>query len=307
MARMGLGLAAIGRPAYINLGREQDLGADRSVQSLRAQAETLLDAARAAGIDWIDTARSYGRAEEFLAGWLRARDIPAGALTISSKWGYEYTGGWRLDADVHEAKHLTGDQLRRQLRESQALLGDHLSLYQIHSATLDSGVLDDADVLVQLADLRASGVPVGLSTSGPRQGETIDRAVALGSFDAVQATWNLHERSAGPALERAHAAGLRVLIKEGVANGRLTAHAAPRVLSDAAADAGTAPDALALAAIMARPWVDVVLSGAVSPEMLRSNLAARDLDWSDELETRLAELVEQPDAYWATRASLAWA
>lgn len=304
---MGLGLAAIGRPAYINLGREQDLGADRSVQSLRAQAETLLDAARAEGVDWIDTARSYGRAEEFLAGWLHARDVPAGALTISSKWGYEYTGAWRLDADVHETKHLTGDQLRRQLRESRGLLGDHLSLYQIHSATLDSGVLDDTDVLAQLADLRATGVPVGLSTSGPRQGDTIDRAVELGSFDAVQATWNLHERSAGRALERAHAAGLRVLIKEGVANGRLTAHAAPPALTDAAAQAGTTPDALALAAIMARAWVDVVLSGAVSPEMLRSNLAARDLDWSDELEAQLAELVEPPDAYWATRGRLAWA
>lgn len=307
MARMGLGLAAIGRPAYINLGRDEDLGADRSVPSLRAQAEALLDAAREEGLDWIDTARSYGRAEEFLAGWLHSRDVPAGALTISSKWGYEYTGGWRMDADAHETKALTGDQLRRQLRETRALLGDHLSLYQIHSATLDSGVLEDADVLDQLARLRASGVRVGLSTTGPRQADTIDRAVELGRFDAIQATWNLHERSAGPALERAHAAGLRVLVKEGVANGRLTAHAAPPALRDAAADLGTTPDALALAAILARPWVDVALSGAVSPAMLRSNCAARELDWDDELERRLAGLAEEPGAYWATRGGLAWA
>lgn len=307
MARMGLGLAAIGRPAYINLGRDEDLGADRSVQSLRSRAEALLDAARAEGVDWIDAARSYGRAEEFLASWLHGRDVPAGALTISSKWGYAYTGGWRMDAEVHEAKQLTGDQLRRQLQETRALLGDHLSLYQIHSATLESGVLDDADVLDQLAQLRAEGVRVGLSTSGPRQGETIDHAVELGRFDAVQATWNLHERSAGPALERAHAAGLRVLVKEGVANGRLTSHAAPPELRAAAADLGTTPDALALAAILARRWVDVVLSGAVSPAMLRSNLAARDLDWDDALEQRLAGLSEPPDDYWSARGRLAWA
>jgi aryl-alcohol dehydrogenase-like predicted oxidoreductase len=307
MGRMGLGLAAIGRPAYINLGRARDLGADRSVGALRAQAEALLDAARAAGIDWIDTARSYGRAEEFLAGWLRGRDVPAGALTISSKWGYAYTGGWRMDADVHEAKQLTGDQLRRQLAESRELLRDHLSLYQIHSATLESGVLEDADVLGQLAELRASGVRVGLSTTGPRQGETIDRAVATGRFDAVQATWNLHERSAGPALERARAAGLRVLVKEGVANGRLAADAAPAPLRAAAAERATTPDALALAAILERPWADVVLSGAVTPAMLASNLAARDLDWDDELEQALAGLAEEPEAYWRTRAALAWA
>lgn len=306
MARIGLGLAAIGRPAYINLGRDRDLGADRSVDALRAQAHALLDAARAEGIEWIDVARSYGRAEEFLAQWLRARDIAPGALTISSKWGYEYVGAWRLDAEVHEARRLTVDQLRRQLGETRALLGDHLSLYQIHSATVESGVLDDAAVLDELAALRAAGVRVGLSVTGPRQGEAIDRAVELGRFDAVQATWNLHERSAEPALRRARAAGLRVIVKEGVANGRLTAHAAPAPLRAVARELGTTPDAVALAAILARPWADVVLSGAVSPAMLRANLAARELDWSEELEARLAPLAEEPEAYWARRGALAW-
>jgi len=306
MARFGLGLAAIGRPAYITLGRDRDLGADRSVATLRRRAHALLDAARAEGIDWIDAARSYGRAEEFLAQWLRARDVAPGALTISSKWGYAYVGGWRMDADVHEARRLTVDQLRRQLAETRALLGDHLSLYQIHSATIDSGVLDDAAVLDELAALRAAGVQVGLSVTGPRQGEAIDRAVELGRFDAVQATWNLLERSAEPALRRARAAGLRVIVKEGVANGRLAADAAPAPLRAVARELDTTPDAVALAAILARPWADVVLSGAVSPTMLRANLAARALDWSEALEARLAPLAEPPEAYWAHRADLAW-
>ncbi len=81
---------------------------------------------------------------------------------------------------------------------------------------------------------------------------------------------------------------MTVLIKEGVANGRLTAHAAPPELAAAAAELATTPDALALAAILARPWVDVVLSGAVSPAMLHENLAASSVEWTDELEERLA-------------------
>ena len=36
-----------------------------------------------------------------------------------------------------------------------------------------------------------------------------------------QATFNLLDQSAGPALQRAHEAGLFVIIKEAVANGRL--------------------------------------------------------------------------------------
>lgn len=306
MAQIGLGLAAIGRPAYINLGRDEDLGADRSVQTLRAEAETLLDAALAAGVGWVDTARSYGRAEEFLAGWLESRQLAPGALTVSSKWGYAYTGEWRMDAEVHERKQLDAAQLRRQLAQTRALLGDRLDLYAIHSATIESGVLEDAEVLDLLAELRAGGVAVGLSTTGPRQAATIDRAVELGRFDAVQATWNLHERSAGEALARAQSAGMTVLVKEGVANGRLTAHAAPPELAAVADDLETTPDAIALAAILARPWVDVVLSGAVSPAMLRSNLAAARIVWDDELEARLAPLTREPETYWRERAALPW-
>ena len=306
MSQIGLGLAAIGRPAYINIGRAADLGADRSVETLRREAWELLDAALAAGVRWIDAARSYGRAEEFLAGWLDARRIPPGTVTISSKWGYAYVGGWRMDAEVHERKQLDADQLRRQLAQTRALLGDRLDLYAIHSATIESGVLEDGEVLDLLAELRASGVRVGLSTTGPGQAATIDRAVELGAFDAVQSTWNLHERSAGEALARAKAAGMTVLVKEGVANGRLTAHAAPPALAATAADLGTTPDAVALAAILARPWADVVLSGAVSPAMLRSNLAAADVAWSEELEERLVPLTEAPEDYWRTRSELAW-
>ena len=44
----------------------------------------VLDAAYAAGIRYIDAARSYGRAEEFLAAWLAARpDVTD--VTIASK------------------------------------------------------------------------------------------------------------------------------------------------------------------------------------------------------------------------------
>src|SRR5947209_19657774 len=116
---IGLGLAALGRPAYINIGHGRDLGPDRSVEALRERAWTVLDVARAAGVRHFDAARSYGRAEEFLGGWLSDRGVTPGELTISSKWGYSYTGGWRVDADVHEVKDLSAGHLRRQLAETR--------------------------------------------------------------------------------------------------------------------------------------------------------------------------------------------
>src|SRR4051795_11731642 len=306
-AETGPGLAALGRPAYINLGHGRDLGPDRSVEALRERAWTVLDAARARGIRYFDAARSYGRAEEFLGGWLHERGIAPGELTVASKWGYTYTAGWRVDAEEHEVKDLSVGTLRRQLGETRALIGEHLALYQIHSATLESGVLDDAEVREELARLREEGVRVGFTATAPRQAATIERALEVAGFAAVQATWHMQERAATDALAAAHEAGLGVIVKEALANGRLTERGdADGRLTAAARERGTTPDALALAAVLARPWVDVVLSGAATVDTVRSNLAALEVQWDARAEEELAPLEEPAGEYWERRSELAW-
>lgn len=121
---------------------------------------------------YFDAARSYGRAEEFLGGWLRARGLAgtdAAPLLVGSKWGYAYTAGWRVDTGgtPHEVKEHTAAQLGRQAAETAEHLGPWLRLYQIHSATLESGVLANAEVLRALGQLkRQRGWALGLSVSG---------------------------------------------------------------------------------------------------------------------------------------------
>jgi aryl-alcohol dehydrogenase-like predicted oxidoreductase len=166
VSRIGLGLAALGRPAYINLGHGDDLGGDTGVAAMERRAHAVVDAAFGAGIRYFDAARSYGRAEAFLASWLDRRGLRSGDVTVGSKWGYRYTGEWRIDAEVHEVKELSAAALREQLGESRHLLGGHLRLYHIHSATLESGVLDDSDVLGELARQRESGLAIGFSVTG---------------------------------------------------------------------------------------------------------------------------------------------
>jgi aryl-alcohol dehydrogenase-like predicted oxidoreductase len=304
MNRIGLGLAALGRPGYLNLGHGGDLGADRSVEALRRHAHAVLDAAYEGGVRAFDAARSYGRAEEFLGQWLDSRR--PGDVTVSSKWGYVYAAGWRVDAEPPEVKHHDAETLRRQLEQTRELLGDRLAIYQIHSATPESGVLENDAVLAELAALRADGLAIGVTVSGPRQRETLERALDLELFDVAQATWNLRERGVEPALAHAHAAGLCVYVKEALANGRLAGRENVPELDAAARDIGATPDALALAAVLARPWAEVVLSGAATVETLRSNLRAPGIRWTDELERRLAPLAEDGERYWARRAGLAW-
>lgn len=307
---IGLGLAAIGRPGYINLGREEDLGEDRSVETLRARTHELLDAAYAQGVRYFDVARSYGRSEEFLADWLTARP-GFDDIVVGSKWGYTYTADWTTDAQQHEVKDHTLATYERQHAESAQLLGDRLDLYQIHSVTPDSPALTDKELHARLAEAAAQGTTIGFSTSGPAQADAVRAALAVTVdgeplFRTVQSTYNILETSAAPALAEAHDAGLTVIVKEGMANGRLAAPHAPDALKSVAEETSLGCDAVALAMILREPWAGVVLSGAATVNQLTSNLHAAVVDLEEDQIARLAALAEEPHAYWAKRSSLPW-
>ena len=283
---------------------------------MEARSHAVLDAAYREGIRYFDAARSYGRAEHFVASWLEARALAPRAVTVGSKWGYTYVGHWRMDADVHEVKDHTADALRRQYAQSKDVLGEHLSLYQIHSATTDTGVLEDKGVLAELAAIAAAGTAVGLSLSGPRQAQALRVAMdaevdGVNPFSCVQATFNLLEPSVGGALRDARAVGWGVIVKEALGNGRLTTH--ERATSHGAALArvarrhDVAVDAVAMAWALSRSGAHVVLSGAVTPEQLESNVASLGVSLGSEDVAVLDGLAEPVEAYWAARKTLSWA
>ncbi len=320
-AGIGIGLAALGRPGYINLGHAQDLGADYCVTAMQDNAHAVLDAAWRQGVRYFDAARSYGRAEEFLASWIRDRGFSSDEFRVGSKWGYTYTADWAVDVrggTQHEVKEHSLEKLEQQYAISQQHFGDHLTLYQIHSATLDSGVLDNEPVLKRLNELKRTGIEIGLSVSGERQSEVIEKAIGIAFdgarlFDSVQATWNLLERSAEAALAMAAESGMAVIVKESLANGRLTVRnkaesfAGGRdVLNSIAKELDATWDAIAIAAAMNQPWATTVLSGAASVAHLDSNLKARDIVWTDDLEQRLQTVSQRAEEYWQQRSDLAW-
>ena len=153
-----------------------------------------------------------------------------------------------------------------------------LALYQVHSLTEDSGALGDRALLAAMARLRSDGVMIGLTTSGPLQATTLRRALETTIdgeplFSAAEVTWNLLEPSVEPAAAEAAEAGWAVLVKEAVANGRLAPggdKAGPSSpLARLAATHGLTPDAVALAAALARPWAAVVLVRRGDPRAAR--------------------------------------
>lgn len=320
-AQLGLGMAALGRPGYVTLNHANALGGNYEPSAMEAHAHQVLDAAYDAGVRYFDMARSYGRAEDFFASWLKRRHREPGEVFVASKWGYTYTAEWKTTAERHEVKDHSLRTFSRQIHESLERLNGYLSRYQIHSVTAESKTLDDDALISAIARLREKGISAGITTSGPGQAVAIRKSLDIRRdgervFESVQATWNLLERGAESALNEAHDAGMTVVVKEALANGRLTQANAggdsllsPLVarLKAIAENRKTTLETQALAVALARPWATVVLSGAATVDQLESNANARGVNYDGELEQELlgAGSIDSAD-YWRARAEFEW-
>lgn len=316
VSRIGLGLAALARPGYINLGHGDDLKHNYDIDLMQDSTNAVLDCALKQGVRYFDLARSYGLSEAFLSAWLKSRSL-GDDLSIGSKWGYTYTAGWEVNAKIHEVKEHSLANLEKQLDETMGLLNKNLDLYQIHSATIESGVLENEEVLDRLAELKARGLFIGLSTSGTQQSETIEKALRIEYagkklFDTVQTSYNMLEPSTQNSLKLAKSEGLGIIIKEALANGRLTTrNQAPafanklKNLKQQSMRLGTTVDALAIAYILRQPWVDTVLSGAATTEQLKSNMMALDVE-IDDIALNILNIAETPELYWSVRSNMIW-
>ena len=251
------------RPARVHQRRPRPTTSARTarLEAMEARSHEVLDAAWAAGIRYLDAARSYGYAERFLASWLRARDVDptdGHGRARSGATGTSASGGWtrRSTRSRTTRSRCSG----RSSPESRALLGPWLRLYQVHSATLESGILADAAVLARArAPARGGRARHRAERQRPAPGGRDPRARSRSASTAstrsrcVQATWNVLEPSAGAALAEAHDAGWGVIVKEALANGRLLEDEPRSVAGRRPRASGTGADVVALAAVLAQP------------------------------------------------------
>lgn len=311
--KIGLGTAAMGRPQYINIRANQEVELFNKSAFINA-GKKLLTAAYNNGIRHFDTAPGYGIAEQILLEWIQEnqpRDI-----TVSTKWGYTYTANFDPNASVHEIKEHSLDKLNEQWEQSQQFL-PYLNLYQIHSATLDSGVLENEGVLKRLFELKKQhAITIGFSVSGDNQNEIIEKALAVqfereGLFDSLQVTYNIFDQSLTELLPQLK--DKKILIKEALANGRVFPNSnyphyekAYELLQSLASKYKVGIDAIALRFCMDTIQSGIVLSGANKTNHLQSNLEAKNIELTPSEINQLKAFAVSPKDYWAERKMLVW-
>jgi len=244
------------------------------------------DAARAVlrravelGVDFIDTADSYGPdvSEELIAEALHP--YPDG-LVIATKGGLRRTGPdvWPRDARPERLRECCEGSLRR-------LRLERIDLYQLHSP--DPKVpLEDS--MGALRDLQEAGKVRHIGVSNVSVSE-LERARGVVDVVTVQNRYNLAARDSADVLDACERAGLGFIPWDPLATGDL---ARPGSELDEIASAHDArPAQVALAWLLARSRTMLPIPGTSSVDHLEENLGAAAVELSDDEVRRLEDAV----------------
>lgn len=312
--KLGLGTAALGRPQYINVRQKNSKNSD--LDTFKKHSFSVLEAAYNSGIRYFDTAPGYGLAEELVLEWLRTKDDRS--IEVATKWGYTYTANFNENATVHEVKEHSVSKLNEQWNLSKQLL-PYLKVYQIHSATLETGVLENTEILERLAFLkREHNLKIGLTTTGTNQVEVIKKALTVlvdgeQLFDLFQVTYNFLDQSLLAISKELISQNKSIVIKEALANGRVFRNKNyPQynkmyaTLEDLAQKHNVGVDAISLKYCEQTIPKSVILSGASATSQLKENLKINSFSLSSNEIEILNSFKVTPEFYWSERKQLQW-
>jgi len=312
--QLGLGTAALGRPQYINV--RQEVASISNLEVFKKESFSVLEKAYQSGVRYFDTAPGYGLAEQLLIDWLATKNDET--IKVATKWGYTYTANFDPKAKVHEVKEHSLEKLKEQWQTSKQLL-PYLKVYQIHSATLETGVLDHADVLNYLAYLKKThNIKIGLSTTGTNQVEVIKKALDVmvnGDylFDVFQVTYNLLDQSLKSVFKLLQEKNKAIVIKEALANGRVFRNIKYpgynnmyKVLERLAEAYNVGVDAICLKYVAQTIPESMVLSGASNAVQIEQNLKLKNVALSHSEIELLSSFKVDVVQYWAERKALPW-
>jgi aryl-alcohol dehydrogenase-like predicted oxidoreductase len=289
----------------------------------QADADALIKASIEAGVNFIDTADVYseGKSEITVGQSLKNLNIARKDIVIATKV-YGRSGPGRNDVGASRG-HIM-DAVDASLRRLQT---DHIDLYQIHgndAITPVEETLRALETLVQQGKVRYVGVSNWLAWKIAKA-LTISELKNLARFDTLQAYYSIAgrdlERDIVPLLE-AEKTGLLVWspLAGGLLSGKFTReNQKPEdsrrssfdfpivdkertwnildVLVPIAKSHNASPATVALAYVLAKPFVTSIIIGAKRLDQLHENLAAVDLKLTPDELTQLDKVSALPPEY----------
>lgn len=261
--RMGFGAMRLCAEGIVGAPEDQD------------HARTVARRALEHGVDFVDTADSYGPGvSERL---LREAGVPDDAVVATK-------AGLLRNTETEWLAHGDPDYLQNQALVSRDRLGvDSIDLLQLHRPDPDTPFADSVHALAELVD---EGVVdnVGLSNVTVEQ---LDRAREIVDIACVQNRYNIGYRDEQPVLDACEAAGIAFLPWYPIAAGDLDDVADP--LDAVAARHDATRHQIALAWLLQTSPVTVPIPGTSDIDHLADNVAAAGIELTDDERRRLDE------------------
>jgi pyridoxine 4-dehydrogenase len=235
----------------------------------RGEAIRVLRRAAELGVDFIDTADSYGPfvSEELICEAL----YPYDSVTIATKGGLTRSGPdqWGTVGRPEYLRQCVEMSLRR-------LRLDTIDLYQLHRIDPE---IPASDQVGELADLRKEGKirHIGLSAVSVAE---IGEARLTAPIASVQNLYNLLDRRSEDVLDYCEREGLGFIPYCPIATGQFAAPFGP--LAQLARQSGATGVQLALAWMLHRSPVMLPIPGTGSVAHLEENVAAAQVELTDE-------------------------
>jgi aryl-alcohol dehydrogenase-like predicted oxidoreductase len=244
-------------------------------------ARSLVHRAVELGVDFVDTADSYGPgvSERIVGEALGSASVSDGGETVvASKAGLlrNNDGDWLPHGDP--------DVIRNQALCSLDRLGvETIDLYQFHRPDPDTPFEDSVHAFAELKD-EGLVEHVGLSNVSVEQ---LDEARDIVDVATVQNQYNVGNREHEDVLQACEEAGIGFIPWYPIGAGDLDEKRS--VLDDVADAHDATPQQVALAWLLDHSPVTLPIPGTSSVEHLKENVAASVLDLTDDEIARLAE------------------
>lgn len=241
LGRLGLEVSTLGFGAF-KIGRNQGIKYAAGYELPDDDAVSrLLNGVLDLGINLIDTAPAYGTSEERIGQALAHRN---GEFLVSTKVGETFAHGQSVYDFSREALTASVHRSLKRLRR------ERLDLVCLHSPGNDVELQAQTDAVPTLRDLKAEGLIGGIGLSG----KTIAGArAALGWADAIMVEYHCEDVSHADVIAEAQTQGVGVIVKKGLASGRL-------------------PPETAIPFVLANVGVTSLVIGGLSLDHLRHNV-----------------------------------